>query len=64
MYDLVKLSNFVLVRNVGEKPITHEYMILFCGEPKDEKKAFLQLEKVILKHQKNTTNNDNGEGKK
>lgn len=56
MYDLVKRGNFVLVQNMNDdRP--QGYMVLFCGEPKDEKKAFLQLEKVILKHTKNTLSN-------
>ena len=46
MYNLVKRSNFVLVKNLNDD----RYSLLFCDEPKDEKKAFLQLEKVIVRH--------------
>lgn len=46
--DLVKSSNFVLVRS----EIHNRLSVLYCGEPKDEKKAFLQLEKLIKKNTK------------
>lgn len=60
MYDLVKRSNFILQKSLNGIG----YQLLFCGELKDEKKAFLQLEKVILKHSKNTKSNIGKERRK
>lgn len=46
--DLVLTSNFVLCKDLDK----NRCVLLYCGEPKDELKAFLQLESFIKRNTK------------
>ena len=46
--SLVLTSNFVLCKDLNK----NRCVLLFCGEPKDELKAFLQLERFIKRNTK------------
>lgn len=46
--DLVLTSNFVLCKDLNDS----RCVLLYCGEPKDELEAFLQLEAFIKRHTK------------